>query len=103
MTMLGLLVLLTLFVAYANGANDNFKTVATLYGSQVATYRFSISLSTAATLAGSVSAAFLGEALVKAFSGGGLVPDAVAGAPDFLLAVATGTGATVMLATLRGF
>mgnify|MGYP003298824914 CR=1 FL=1 len=29
----------TLLVAYANGANDNFKGVATLFGSGTATYR----------------------------------------------------------------
>ena len=31
--------LLALFLAYANGANDNYKGVATLYGSGVASYR----------------------------------------------------------------
>src|SRR5437868_2733794 len=95
--------LVALFVAYANGANDNFKTVATLFGSQVASYRVSIGLSTLATFAGSVSAAVLSEALVQMFSGRGLVPDAVAGEPVFLVAVAVGAGATVLLATLRGF
>jgi PiT family inorganic phosphate transporter len=94
--------LLPLLVAYSNGANDNFKTVATLFGSRVASYRFSLSLSTAATFAGSVSAAFVAEALVKAFSGRGLVPDAIAGSPQFILAVAAGAAATIMLATLRG-
>jgi len=34
-----LLLLGTLFLAYANGANDNFKGVATLYGSQTLGYR----------------------------------------------------------------
>jgi PiT family inorganic phosphate transporter len=31
--LLALLVLMTLFVAYSNGANENFKGVATLHGS----------------------------------------------------------------------
>lgn len=34
-----LLFLITLFVAYANGANDNFKGVATLYGANVTNYK----------------------------------------------------------------
>jgi PiT family inorganic phosphate transporter len=46
---------------------------------------------------------YFAEALVHAFSGKGLVPAAVAAAPDFLLAVAAGAGATVFLATLLGF
>ncbi len=33
------LFLVTLFLAYANGANDNFKGVATMYGSGTLGYR----------------------------------------------------------------
>lgn len=93
----------TLFVAYANGANDNFKGVATLLGSGVATYRQAIRLATVTTFAGSVASVFLATALVRAFSGKGLVPDAVAASPAFLLAVAIGAGCTVILATLLAF
>jgi len=92
----------TLFVAYANGANDNFKGVATLFGSNTATYRSAITLATITTLAGSICSLYFAEALVHAFSGKGLVPDAVAVSPYFLLAVAAGAGATVFLATLKG-
>lgn len=98
-----LLLLATLFVAYANGANDNFKGVATLYGSSAATFRQALWIGTLATLAGSVASVFLAEELVKAFSGKGLVPDAVAASPAFLAAVATSAAATVMLATVLGF
>jgi inorganic phosphate transporter, PiT family len=101
-TLTVLLVLATLFIAYANGANDNFKGVATLFGCNAATYRTAITLATIATLAGSVSSVFLAEALIQAFSGKGLIPDQVAGSPGFLLAVATGAGATVILATVLG-
>jgi len=97
-----LIFLTTLFVAYANGANDNFKGVATLYGSNTATYRGAIALATVATFAGALCSVYLAEALVHAFSGKGLVPDAVAASPEFLLAVAAGAGATVILATLLG-
>lgn len=98
-----LLVVLTLFVAYANGANDNFKGVATLYGSSTTTFRAALLLGTAATFAGCIASVFLAEELVKAFSGKGLVPDAVAASPAFLGAVASGAAATVMLATVLGF
>ena len=92
-----------LFLAYANGANDNFKGVATLYGSNAASYRTALTLATVATVAGCLASVFLAETLLKAFSGKGLVPDAVAASPSFLLAVALGAAITVMLATRFGF
>ena len=49
MTVFVLLLLITLFVAYANGANDNFKGVATLYGADVVDYRTAITLATITT------------------------------------------------------
>ena len=36
---LALAILFGLFLAYANGANDNFKGVATLYGSGTTSYK----------------------------------------------------------------
>lgn len=99
---IGLLFLFTLLVAYANGANDNSKGVATLFGSDVVSYRGAITLGTMATLAGALSSVFLAEALVQAFSGKGLIPDAIARSPSFVLAVAGGAGAAVMLATKKG-
>ena len=102
MLLTALLFLTTLFVAYANGANDNFKGVATLFGANIASYRGALALATIATVAGSLSSVYLADALVHTFSGRGLVPDAVAASSDFLLAVAAGAGATVILATLLG-
>jgi PiT family inorganic phosphate transporter len=98
-----LLFLMTLFVAYSNGANDNFKGVATLFGSGTASYRSALTLATVSTFAGAVASVFLAQGLVKAFSGKGLVPDAVAVSPSFLLAVAAGAGCTILLATVLGF
>jgi inorganic phosphate transporter, PiT family len=98
-----LLFLATLLVAYANGANDNFKGVATLFGSRAVSYKTAIAWATGTTFLGSVTSIFLASALLKNFSGKGLVPDAIAGAPDFHLAVAMGAGLTVILATLTGF
>ncbi|HEX6770307.1 MAG TPA: inorganic phosphate transporter, partial [Candidatus Binatia bacterium] len=64
----------TLFVAYANGANDNFKGVATLFGSGTADYRKSLAWATITTFAGSLAAFFLTTNLVSVFQGTGLVP-----------------------------
>jgi inorganic phosphate transporter, PiT family len=97
------LVAATLFLAYSNGANDNFKGVATLYGSNTATYRTALMVGTIATFAGCLSSVFLAETLIKAFSGKGLVPNAVAESQSFLLAVAAGAGLTVIMATRFGF
>lgn len=98
-----LIVISTLFVAFANGANDNFKGVATLFGSGVASYRKALAWATVTTLAGSVCSIFLAAALIKNFSGRGLVPDAIVAAPGFLLAVSLAAGGTVILASLLSF
>jgi inorganic phosphate transporter, PiT family len=103
MLMLSLLFLMTLFVAYSNGANDNFKGVATLVGSNTTTHKSALKIATIATLAGGLSSIFLAEGLIKMFSGKGLVPDVVATSPEFLVAVAAGAAVTVILATVRGF
>lgn len=101
MTML--LLLAVCFLAYSNGANDNFKGVASLFGSQTTGYRAAIGWATLSTLVGSAAAIFLAQSLLKTFSGKGLVPDSLAGSEYFVLAVAVGAGATVILATLTGF
>jgi inorganic phosphate transporter, PiT family len=100
---LALLFLATCFVAYSNGANDNFKGVASLFGSRTCTYRTAIVWATVTTFAGSVAAIFLAETLLNKFSGKGLVPDALTNSGPFVLAVALGAGATIILATLLGF
>jgi len=101
--LIALLFLTTLFLAYSNGANDNFKGVATLYGSRAINYRTAITLATLATFAGSVCALLLAQGLVTSFSGKGLVPQDTAGAANFLIAVGLGAAATVLLATRLGF
>jgi PiT family inorganic phosphate transporter len=98
-----LLTLIVLSLAFANGANDNFKGVATLYGSRSLSYRAAVSWATASTLAGSSAALLFSGGLVKQFSGSGLVADAVVADPAFLLAVAAGAAAAVLLATRFGF
>ena len=91
------------FLAYSNGANDNFKGVASLFGSRTTSYRTAITWATVTTFAGSVCAVFLAQGLIRKFSGKGLVPDQLVGSEHFLLSVALGAGATVLLATLTGF
>jgi PiT family inorganic phosphate transporter len=94
--------LAVLFLAYSNGANDNFKGVATLFGSRTATYRVALIWATLTTLAGSLLALWLAHGLVEAFKGKGLVPDDVTLQPAFRLAVGFGAAATVIIATWVG-
>lgn len=102
LTLLALLAA-TLFVAYANGANDNFKGVSTLYGSGTLGYRGALVLATTAQISGSIASVFLADTLVKAFSGKGLVPAEISASAPFLTSVGLGASATVMLATVLGF
>ncbi len=92
----------TMFVAYANGANDNFKGVATLFGSGTTDYRKALGWATMTTLFGSLCAFFWAEKLVKTFSGKGLVPDTLVANPAFMVAVITGAGLTVFVAAQTG-
>lgn len=101
--MIFFLSLAVLFLAYSNGANDNFKGVASLFGSGTTDYKKAITWATLATAAGSLAALFLAAELLKKFSGKGLVPDALTTQPLFLVAVALGAGCTVILATRLGF
>ena len=100
--MIPLLVIAVLFLAYANGANDIFKGVATLYGSGTASYRRALAVAVVTTLLGSLAAAVTADQLLIAFSGKGLVPDSLVASPSFALSVGVGAAGTVALATLLG-
>jgi PiT family inorganic phosphate transporter len=91
-----------LCVAYANGANDNFKGVATLFGSGTTSFRRALLWATVTTFFGSITAFLLAGNLIKSFSGKGLVDDAIATQPAFAAAVALGAGLTVLMATRIG-
>lgn len=97
-----ILFLAVLFVAFANGANDNFKGVATLLGSGTTDYPKALAWATLTTFAGSVTAYFFAARLVQAFTGRGLVPEAFLGNPTFLVAVAIGAGLTVLFTACGG-
>jgi len=100
--MVAWLVFAVAFLAYANGANDNFKGVATLFGSRTTDYKKALWWATLTALAGSCVALALSGGLVKAFNGQGLVTDFLTHDPQFLLAVGLGAALTVMLATITG-
>lgn len=91
-----------LCVAYANGANDNFKGVATLFGSGTTNYWRALLWASGMTFLGSLAAVMLAGKLIKAFGGKGLIDDAIAVQPEFAAAVALGAGLTVLLATRFG-
>jgi inorganic phosphate transporter, PiT family len=97
-----LILLAVVCLAYANGANDNFKGVATLFGSGTANYRGALQWATITTLLGSLTAVVLAQQLLKKFSGGSLVGEELAAQPDFVAAVGLGAGLTVLLATWIG-
>lgn len=101
--LLTLLLISVGFVAFTNGANANFKGVASLYGSQTATFKQALWWGTATTLTGSLTAMWLAEGMLKKFSGKGLVPDEMVQSPSFVTAVAAGAALTSFLATRFGF
>src|SRR5687767_10882041 len=89
-------------LSFANGANDNFKGAATLYGSGVLSYRRALAWATLTTLGGSLFALVLAEGLVARFSGKGLVPPQVVSDPTFITTTGLGAALAVLLATWRG-
>jgi inorganic phosphate transporter, PiT family len=89
----------TLFLAYANGANDNFKGVATLYGSKTLDYKKALVWTTLTTALGCGLAMFLAGELIIVFKGKDLVPDEVIIMQNFPLAVGAGAAIIIVLAT----
>ena len=88
-----------LFLAYANGANDNFKGVATLYGSKTSSYQRALMWTTLTTALGCIMALYLAGQLMIIFQGKGLVPEEVIQMQNFPIAVGISAALTVMLAT----
>lgn len=91
-----------LLLSLANGANDNFKGVATLWGSGITSYRRAIAWATGFTFLGSLAAIRLGSALAAKFAGAKFVDAGIAAQLPFLIAVALGAGGTVLLAARLG-
>jgi PiT family inorganic phosphate transporter len=88
-----------LLLAFANGANDNFKGFGTVWGARTLSFRAALIWATVATAAGSAASVVLAQGLTRQFSGKGLVADTVVADPNFLAAVAAGAAITVLGAT----
>lgn len=96
------ILLATIFLAYANGGNDNFKGAATLFGSGTTDYKKALWWATLTTFLGSLTALFISTKLITAFSGKGLVPDAIVSNPHFLISAGMGAALTVFIAAIIG-
>lgn len=90
-------------VAFTNGANANFKCVASLAGSGILSLRTAGWYGTAATLVGSIASLPLSAGLLAAFGGKGIVPTETATSTAFITAVAMAGALTSFLATRLGF
>jgi len=96
-----LLIFVVLFLAWSNGANDNFKGVATLYGSGTTGFGEARLWATSATVAGSLVSVALAGVLAKTFSGSGLVAESFLD-QRFLVSIGLAAATTIALATRLG-
>lgn len=88
-------------LAFANGANDTFKGVATLHGGGTTGYRASLAWATVTTLAGCVAALWLAGGLASAFSGRGLLSPAFL-TPPVATVICLSATAVILAATILG-
>ncbi len=89
-------------LAFANGANDNAKGVATLIGSRLVPLNKAIAFAAVMTFIGSVAAIFLAGELANRFGGKGIVDAALVADISFPISVGIGASLTVLLATVIG-
>ncbi|MCS6289615.1 MAG: inorganic phosphate transporter [Nitrospira sp.] len=92
---------LLLALAFANGANDVSKAIATLVGSGVTGYRTAILWGTVWTVLGAVLSGVIATAMVKTFSQGLLAPG-VSASPNLVVAVLIGAMLWVLVASRTG-
>ena len=91
-----------LLISFYNGANDNIKGVATLYGSDIVDYKKAILWGSFTTATGSVFALVLAQKLISNFSGKGLLPLEMLNTIPINIPIALGAGITVLIATRIG-
>ncbi|MBI2411712.1 MAG: inorganic phosphate transporter [Deltaproteobacteria bacterium] len=96
-----ILLLLVVYMAFYNGANDVSKGVATLCGSGLCGYRTALLWGAIWTVAGGITACFLASGLFKVFSNG-IVSSDINLTVSFSVAVAIGVSTWVLLATKAG-
>ena len=88
-------------LAFANGANDVSKGIATLAGSGRATYRQALAWGTVWTALGAVSSILIAFGLVSAFTSALVTPDVLA-LPTFAPGAASGAAGWVLFASRVG-
>lgn len=88
-------------LAFANGANDVSKGVATLAGTGRTSYRNAIAWGTLWTFAGGLASLVISIGLIKAFTSAIVGPE-VLSLSAFPLAVAAGAAAWVVFASMNG-
>ena len=100
-----MIILLTIaamaLLAFANGANDVSKGIATLAGSGRATYRQALAWGTLWTALGAAASIVIAFGLVSAFTSALVTPDVLA-LPTFALGAAAGAAAWVLFASRVG-
>jgi inorganic phosphate transporter, PiT family len=91
-------------LAFANGANDASKGIATLAGSGVTSYRKAIGWGTIWTVGGGIMALFFSSAMVETFSNGILTNTTGAAlvSPALVISVMLGSMGWVLFATKTG-
>jgi inorganic phosphate transporter, PiT family len=89
-------------LSFANGANDNFKGVATLWGAGRAGYKRALAWATLFTFLGSLAALWVSSGLAAKFNGSKVVGAEIYKQLPFLAAVALATAASVLLASRLG-
>ncbi len=89
-------------LAFANGANDNFKGVATLWGTGRYRYGTVLAWATLTTFTGALLGGVVAGGLVRVFNGSQFLGRVASLDPVFLAGVALGAAATVLVATWIG-
>lgn len=102
MTLVLLVMVLVALLAFANGANDNCKGVATLVGYGAATPRRALAWAAITTATGATVSFWLAHGLIKSFNGNELFAAGAVRGGGFFVAVLCGAFGWVIFATLTG-